>query len=173
MSGAPSLLSATIGLNSGWNLISSPIVPTDNAIGNMLGALAGKYSVVWAYQNNLWHMYDPANPGFSDLTTMEAGWGYWIKMTQAGSLNMSGTAASKTMSLLAGWNLVGYNSTTSQSIANALASIVDKVDVVWSYQNGAWKMYDPANPGFSDLNTMDSGYGYWIKTKQACTWTLP
>ena len=168
--------SFTIGgksLDKGWNLISLCKQPPDNAIPIPVDPIIGKYSSVWAFQNNSWKVYDPDHPGFSDLTTMEAGWGYWINMTETGTLTVTGTEPSKSLDLIRGWNLVGYNSCTPQPIADALKSIEGKYISVWLYINGQWKVYDPANPGFSDLDRMEPGYGYWIKTTQNCTWTLP
>jgi hypothetical protein len=167
------IIEAEINLTSGWNMISLSIQPDNTAISNVLNPISGKYSSAWAYQNNGWKVYDPANPGFSDLATMETGWGYWLNMTEAANLTVSGTEPSKSIDLLGGWNLVGYNSSTAQPIADALTSISGKVVSVWAYIDGSWKVYDPANPGFSDLTTMEPGYGYWIATTEACTWTLP
>jgi hypothetical protein len=162
-----------ISLNSGWNLISLPLQPSDHSIDDLLSSLQGIFTIVWSYQDGAWKMYDPFNPGFSDLTSMEIGYGYWIKMNGTGAINISGNAAPSAINLASGWNLVGYNSTSSKSAVDAIAGINDKVEIIWSYQNGAWKLYDPANPGFSDLGMLEPGRGYWIKTKQACSWTLP
>jgi hypothetical protein len=106
------------------------------------------------------------------LSTMEPGWGYYIYMTEAATLPMTGTEPSKSIDLIRGWNLVGYNSCTSQSIVDALKSIEGKYIFVWAFKNGAWRVYEPANPGFSDLTTMEPGYGYWIKTTPTCTWDV-
>jgi hypothetical protein len=160
-------------LDRGWNLISLCKQPLNNTIPIPIDPIIGKYSSLWAFQNNSWKVYDPDHQGFSDLDTMEAGWGYWINMMEAATLMVAGTDPSSFIDLIRGWNLVGYNSCTSQSIASALASIEGKYISVWAYINGQWRVYDPANPGFSDLITMEPGYGYWIKTKQNCTWTLP
>ena len=40
--------SANIELNSGWNLISLPLQPSDTSIGQVLASIAGKYISVWA-----------------------------------------------------------------------------------------------------------------------------
>ncbi len=166
--------SFVIGLTGpGWNLISLPQHPANTAISDILGSISGKYSSAWAFQNGSWKFFDPASPGFSDLSNMDAGWGYWLNMTESATLAVTGTEPSKTMNLIAGWNLVGYNSSASQNITNALASIAGKVVSVWAYHNNSWQFYDPASPGFSDLTTMSPGYGYWINTNGACTWTLP
>jgi hypothetical protein len=170
---ASDAITSTINLVNSWNLISLPVLPDNIAISDVLGSLSGKYTVVWAYQNGNWKLYNPANPGMSDLTTLEPSYGYWIKMKQTSTLDVTGSAAPTSLNLSTGWNLVGYNSTTAQPVANALSSIAGKYVSVWTYVNGSWKVYDPANPGFSDLTTMEPGRGYWIKAKQACTWTLP
>jgi len=104
---------------------------------------------------------------------MEAGWGYWLNMSEASTLSVTGTEPSKTVNLISGWNLVGYNASSPLDIGNALASIDSNVISVWAFIDNAWLVYDPANPDFSDLTTFTPGFGYWINTNGACTWTLP
>jgi hypothetical protein len=157
----------------GWNLISLPLQPNDTAIGSVLSGLSGQYASVWSFQNGLWLVYDPANPDFSDLTLMEAGWGYWMNMTGPATLSVTGTEPSQSIDLITGWNLVGYNSSTARAIADALTSINSNVISVWAFMNNGWLVYDPANPDFSDLDFMTPGVGYWINTNGGCTWTLP
>ena len=165
--------SADINLNTGWNLISLNNQPTDTDISSVLSSISGKYVSVWAYIDGGWKVYDPENPGFSDLTTMEVGRGYWINMSEFANLPVLGIAPSNSLDLSSGWNLVGYNSSTSQAVADELASIEGKYISVWAYMDGDWKVYDPANPGFSDLNTMEPGYGYWIYARETCEWEIP
>jgi sugar lactone lactonase YvrE len=160
-------------LNIGWNLMSLNKVPSDATISTVLDTITSKYISVWAYTDGNWQVYDPNNPGFSDLNNMDAGRGYWINMAEAGTLTISGSNPLNSIDLSTGWNLVGYNSESSQDIAVALASIEGKYISVWAYMDGGWKVYDPENPGFSDLLTMAPGYGYWINTKEACMWTVP
>lgn len=160
-------------LSTGWNLISLYKQPSNTDIASVLSSIAGKYTIVWAYINGSWKAYVPAYPGFSDLTTMEAGKGYWINMTEAETLIVTGSTPSTSIPLVSGWNLVGYNSSTSRSVADALNSIAGKYISVWAFVNGGWKVYNPANPGSSTLTTMEPGYGYWINMKEATTWTLP
>jgi hypothetical protein len=157
----------------GFNLISLYREPIDTDTATVLSAISGKYVSVWAFINNTWRVYDPANPGFTDLNNMEAGRGYWIDMDEPETLPMSGLTASNSIDLVNGSNLVGYNSSRSMAIADALASINGKYVSVWAFIDGNWRAYDPVNPGFSDLTTMEPGQGYWIDTTEPCTWTLP
>jgi len=161
-------------LSNGWNLISLPQEPVDSNIEAILTPILDKVISVWAYQDSRWWVYDPTNPGFSDLETMEAGRGYWINMYEDATLMLSGSTPSNTVELVTGWNLVGYNSDTVLLVYLALESIQDNLISVWAYDvKGKWQVYDPVNPGFSDLKDMIPGYGYWINAKEECTWSLP
>jgi hypothetical protein len=160
-------------LHTGWNLISLNVQPAHTAVAIVLEPINGKYISVWAYQDASWNVYDPLHSGFTDLTTMSSGLGYWINMKEPAFITFSGNASTSSIPLTAGWNLVGYNADVAKAITNALASIAGNYISVWAYINGGCKVYDPANPGLTDLTIMEPGYGYWIKTTHACTWTLP
>lgn len=164
---------ALLSLKKGWNLISLPVSPASAAIADVLFSISGDYSVVCAYQDGKWRMYNPDTPGLSDLSALEPGWGYWINMNRSETLTVSGASPSKIIQLVTGWNLVGYNALNSQPVSDALGSVKGKYVSVWTTVNGHWKVYYPANPNFSDLTSMERGYGYWIHTAEACSWTLP
>ena len=80
---------------------------------------------------------------------------------------------STTISLGTGWNLVGYNRTTSGDASTVLAGILANTSLVWGYPSQHWKFYDTTDEGGSTLGTFTSGAGYWIKTTGDVTWTLP
>jgi hypothetical protein len=158
-----------INLNKDLNLISLPEQPANTAIDQVTSSIKGKFNSIWAYVGGSWKLYDPGDPNFSDLLTMEAGQGYWIDMKESGALWGSGTAAPSSIPLSTGWNLIGYNSTISASVTDALKSISGKYDAVWAYRDGVWKLYDPQAPNFSDLTLMEPGAGYWVQAIQSCT----
>ncbi|MCX5995544.1 MAG: hypothetical protein NTV59_06055 [Chloroflexi bacterium] len=54
-------------------------------------------------------------------------------------------------------------------IGPSLASINDKLIIVWGYYGGDWKMYDPNDALGSTLTGLTSGSGYWIKVNGNCT----
>jgi len=160
-------------LDNGWNLISLIEQPVNTAIGEVLSAISGSYNSVWAFKNGSWKVYYPAYPGYSDLDTMETGWGYWINMLAATALPVSGPTSSDPILLEPGWNLVGFNSSETLAVADALQSIAGKYESVWAYINGRWKAYYPDYFEYSDLLVMEPRYGYWIKATEQCTWTMP
>ena len=165
----------SIQLHTGWNLISLPIMPDDSDVLDVMSSVDGNWNSVWSYETGNWKRYDLTGPGFlNDLTTMEPGKGYWIDMKSADTLSLSGNEPTvKSIPLVSGWNLVGYNSLSSKSTTEAMNSIDGNWNSVWSYEAGNWKRYDLTGPGFlNDLTTMEPGKGYWINMKSSDTWTL-
>ena len=165
--------SVSISLQAGWNMFSVPLAPPSADVVEVLAPIAGAYKAVWAYSRGKWRCYDPANPALSDLERIEPGRGYWINMKVARRLTVSGAPATASVPLYGGWNLVGYNTAHPQSVETALASIGGDCLSVWSFKRGAWRLYDPKNPQYSDLTEFAPGDGYWIETGQDCQWRLP
>ncbi len=160
-------------LSSGWNLISLPLQPVNTAIASVLSGIAGSYQAVWAYSNGAWQVYDPSDVQGSTLTTMQAGYGYWIKMTAAHTLSVSGAAPSpSSISLSQGWNLAGYNTTSCAAASTALSSISSVLDAAWGYLPQGWQLYAPAGQS-NTLGQICPGWGYWIDVSGAGTWTMP
>jgi hypothetical protein len=118
-----------IDLNPKWNLISIPLFPYNTDITYILSALnaSDQLMSVWYFDQcedadpdeGVWHVY----PG--DLTTMEAGKAYWIRMKHPGDVGYNasqfpaglfvwGTHAPMPSDPMAsfdvceGWNMVGF-----------------------------------------------------------------
>ena len=160
-----------------WQLISLQTQPENINTSTVLSPIMDKIISIWSYTDGTWFLYDPENPYFSDLESMEAGKGYWLHQNSdidiENDLSITGTEPARSVTLSAGWNLVGYNSMTTEDTSIAMSSIEGSYISIWAYKDGQWLMYDPANPVFSDLETMEPGYGYWINASEPCTWTLP
>jgi hypothetical protein len=158
-------ITQTIQLQKNWNLISLPIDPSDDDIGDVLAPINGMYTAVHAYDGKEYESYYPGNAS-STLKKMPAGRGYWVFMTQAASLQVKGTKADKTIHLSKEqWNLVGYNSTSPMSAAQALASTGGKVTVVYSY--------DVVSNSYKVVDIFQPGSGYWMFASENVNWTLP
>ena len=77
----------------------------------------------------------------------------------------------KTISLVVGWNLVGYDAVHSQPVHHAISSIASLIESVWGWSYGHWLSYVPGRQENS-LTNLEPGMGYWIKMKQPATWTV-
>ena len=165
-----------IELQSGWNLVSIPVQSESREISHLLTPIAANVESVFAYDGcstaeNKWTSYKPSNPPFANtLAEIDVTMGLWINMSAADTLPVSGTVPQQsTISLCEEWNLVGYPSSQTRSIPNALNSITGAYDLVYGYDaaSDSWAQYHPSGPPFANtLNDMEAGAGYWIKANQ-------
>jgi hypothetical protein len=165
---------SALSLGTGWNLISIPVQPADKKISSVLSSIEGKYQAIYAY-NTASGEYQSYTPGSSSntLTELNAGNGYWIYMDQPASFSVNGSAASREINLVTGWNLAGYNSTQEADVAAALGAAAGKVSALYGFDNSAnsYKGYVPGEE--NELTRLSPGRGYWIFTSENVKWTLP
>jgi len=207
--------SQTIPLQQGWNLISfsvntcfykeipHPTVPMlegleyvhVGSIAEVLTSIAGKYEVVRGFDRYGAHTYDPTlSDDFNDLTYLAPGYGYWIKMKEAGELTLRGSRVGmgKSLDLVGGWNLVGYwpdvvyytgtkapamtfatppspmFSNHVDSLMKVLKSLEGNVEVIRGFDADGYHSFKPDVPAFiNDLNYLGPGYGYWLRVKES------
>ncbi|HAZ16995.1 MAG: hypothetical protein UV70_C0008G0008 [Parcubacteria group bacterium GW2011_GWA2_43_13] len=168
-----------VAIQPGWNVISIPLTPTNPAIANVLGGLSNDIESVWSYDtlNNQWLVYRPGgDPLLNNLTTMTAGYGYWLKFNRAtassltGYGNTFGSAQSvpPSVRLDYGWNLIGFyqvNDTDSTQANHALASLERDVnDAETSLWTQLW-IYSPSELQYRSIgytDTVHAGEGYWV-----------
>jgi hypothetical protein len=169
--------SSSVELSGGWNLISLPVESLDSSIDSVLSSINGSYTSVWTYNRDsgkpAWLRYDLESPDFlNDLNIMETGAGYWIYMSDPGTVNIAGTASDTAVNLYSGWNLVGCKSLTALNIYEATASISGDFSV-WTFdpENEVWINYAPGDPS-SDLSEIEPWKGYWIYTTEDCLWYM-
>jgi hypothetical protein len=170
--------SAVIYLNTGWNLISLPLIPTNTAIATVLAGITptGKVISVW-YYNPLgattalkWPSYVPGGPT-PDLTTMEDGKGYLINMSAPATLVVSGTVLPvgsltlpPTYDVSIGYNLIGFKSLTEMDNGDYLAPLSYRLPIYWK-EAGVWELLT------TTAEHMNPGFGYWVYFNAAGTIT--
>ncbi|MCP4344155.1 MAG: hypothetical protein GY795_01340 [Desulfobacterales bacterium] len=164
-----SVITITIELKQGWNLVSFPVMPLVSSPPDIMASISGSFTSVYSQQQEIWKYYDPRLT--SSLSSIKAGWGYWINMDNPATLTVSGSASLQPVPLEEGWNMVGYNSLESMDVSDALASIHGKYKGIFEYDE-EWIFYDPLLPS-SRLKKLNPGHGYWIDVTEACTWVLP
>jgi len=164
----------SIALNSGWSLISLPLIPTNTNIESVLGSILDKVSAVWYYSggpSGTWSSYSPGGP--PGLTTMEAGKAYWINVAAGGpyTLTIQGRTwacpleVPPTYSYVAGWNLVGYKSLATKTVGTYLPQVSAQHDTpISGYFNGS-------SINLTDAQNMASWRGYWVRFTGAGPWT--
>jgi beta-galactosidase len=170
-SAPPTELSAIVPLSAGWNLISLPLQPTDNSIQVVLSEIAGQFEVLYSYDSSL-NRYQTYIPGSTanDLSVINAGIGYWIYMRQAKDLSVKGSTANQSITLKAGWNLIGFNSRNALSVVQAIRTIESKISVIYSFDStsNTYKTYIPNS--LMEFQMLEPGKGYWIYALEDVTW---
>jgi CubicO group peptidase (beta-lactamase class C family) len=164
----------SLALVPGWNLISAPFEPQPNGITAVLSSIDNKYSAVYAF-NASGRKYEGFIPGAqdNDISTIQSGRGYWLYALTAANLTFEGSSNSSEISLIEGWNLIGYKGLTSMSVTSALGSVQSSVDAVYGFNStaGSYNAYIPGQD--SNLNMLEPGHGYWIYATRNTTWRLP
>jgi len=68
------------------------------------------------------------------------------------------------ITLKQGWNLISFPiEPNGDNIADIIGDAQDKIESIWGYEGGEWQVHIPGNTVISNLNTLASGLGYWIK----------
>lgn len=151
-----STVTQSISLSAGWNLISFYVLPEDASITNVFGSNISKISIV---KNND-GFYKPSKADkLQSLTEFEYGQAYLVKANSAFSISVEGVApTSTTISLKAGWNLLGYPKATEANASNVLSGIAGK--------------YTELKDLSSSQTTLKPGKGYYIKMNSDASVTI-
>ena len=157
----PPVTDWTIELDSGWNLISLPLIPTYGGnITTFLSSISANVLTVWAYDPVAgWTSWAPGWGG--DLTAMEDGLGYWINMSGADTLSFAGVElplpplTPPTYDVAVGWNLIGFKSTAAMTAGDYLNAIVGDWVRIYGFDSGMFQVVQSGS-------LMQPGYGYWL-----------
>jgi DNA-directed RNA polymerase subunit H (RpoH/RPB5) len=163
---------STLELIAGWNFIGLPVIPVSTDISDVLAGIIDKVVIVWSYDGAAWTRYIPGVA--SSLTQMTSGVGYWINLSEAAALTVSGTIPpSNDITLTAGWNLISLGTAPGDpDIGTVLAGIIDDVVIVWHYDGvtGIWTRFIPGGP--ASLTEMTQGNAYWVYMNSPRTLTI-
>ncbi len=145
-----------INLNTGWNLISSNVIPQNPNIVDMF-AQVNNLVLVKAANGNI---YDPAF-GINNIGNWDVKDAYWVYLTAPSTLEFLGAPVkpeNTPIVLNQGWNMVSYLRNSSMAPVDALQSISGNLVFV---KDALGNVYYPAF-GLNTLSNMNPEEGYWI-----------
>lgn len=162
--------STTIDLESGWNLISLPLIPTNSNIETgVLADLIDAGTVIqvrtWVWEAGVLVEKAWLGVGHGEFTTMKDGQGYWIEMDAAGALVVTGSElpappqTPPSYDVCTGWNMVGFKSLTEQTATEYLgALVIGTMEAMYGYDAaaGTYTIIGEASPN------LVPGDGYWL-----------
>ena len=159
-------------LSQGWNLVSLPLIQSDESIDEVLESIDGKWDCVQYYDStdpDHWKSHNIYRPdSLNDLHYLDHRMGFWINITEPNvNLTVRGYIPSSTsINLYAGWNLVGYPSLNTETVANALwGTGADKVMVCNTSEPYNIKEVGPNY-------VMKPGEGYWVHVPADSVWVV-
>jgi parallel beta-helix repeat protein len=156
-------------LSKGPNLISIPLVQSDESVQKVLQTLS--YDNAWYHDpvNQEWRSYMKSKPYGQSLEHLNHTMGIWVNVTQDSNLTVAGVVpTSTTIDLQAGWNLVGFPSfDDNYTVADLKAAVaVERIEG-----------YDGLAPPYflrvmGDGDFLQAGFGYWIRVESPAIWIL-
>lgn len=158
-------ITQTISLNSGWNMVSLNVHPTNLQIDSVFSGVMAYLQSVKSTEG----VYIPNNP-YSTITSLADGKGYYVKVSQSCTLTVTGVAINQStpIALAAGWNLAAFTPQSAISVATAVASLGTNLVQV----KGTEGIYIPGNP-YNTLTSLSPGRSYWIKLNAAASLVYP
>ena len=157
----------TLSLTEGWNLISFYVEAEDMAPAKVLASIKGNLVLI----KDLKSSYNPTLPPFlNTLKGLNVKDGYWVNVDANVSFELEGVVpAGASITVRAGWNLVGYPRETGAAPGNELASLDGKVQQFKNLKSS----FDPALPPFlNTLKVMTPGLGYWLEVREDGVWNV-
>jgi len=160
-----------IPLDTGWNLISIPVIQVDTGINTVLGSIAGQWDYAMWFDSSLpgWRTYATFRPAsVNTLTDVDHTMAIWLNVNSPCTLVVAGAVAQTTdIGMVSGWNFVGYPSMdTGTTIADAMSGI--PYDALEGYSGSGEYNLQP----IPDTTIMLGGEGYWVHTTGPATWSL-
>jgi hypothetical protein len=161
-----------IALSEGWNLISFPLIQSDESLDNVLRLIDGKWDQIQIYDPlapENWKSKCTFKPGqLNDFDSISHKNGFWINITEPGvNLTITGyEPVSVDIPLYAGWNLVGYPSLTTSTVYDALFDT--GYDAVEGFNATAPYRISP----LGDTYVMNPGEAFWVHVPADTVWTV-
>jgi len=172
----------------GWNLLSIHVDPPNTSINSVLEDIMTNIVSAWKWVGGNWAVCLPnetdegasyaSSKGFSQLTDITCGEGFWVNSSISQTLTCSGTEpADVSCSLSSGWNLMGLKTNQSKSITDYISGKEGKIASIWKWVNNNWAVYLPGggtdtyaqSKGFSVLETINPGEGFWMNCTEVVT----
>jgi sugar lactone lactonase YvrE len=155
--GSTETVEMDVALEAGWNMVSVPLTldPEADAPGDVFPGNVAVYT------------WNPTSKSYEAPETIAPEVGYWVAMTTADTITVTGTPATEwTDALTTGWNMCG-------SVHGDPVDVDDLDDGgSGAVLKGAVYWWDPTGKSYSTASQIDQGKGYWIAATCACELTV-
>ena len=167
----------TLTFNNGWNWISINVAnPQSNSVESILGSVGSPSDEIWG-QKSVYDQYSTQSgwSGSLDITGLDPQSMYKLHLTKAGVALVNGKIVdtdSAKVTIVSGWNWIGFVPQFNESVNEALASYGPQDgDLIKSQK--AFSMYYKGLGWIGTLSIMEPGKGYMLQTSKASTLVYP
>jgi hypothetical protein len=165
-------------VHSGWNLISTPLIQNNTNTLNVLNDSAGDGGTNWNVVQSFirsspgqWKSYATYKPAFlNTLLDINHTMGLWIYITSLGDgeLTFFGDYSDySTITLKAGWNLVGYPAQNPRTVTNSFAGVTEFISAEGYNAVAPYRISQLAGSYM-----MQPGEAYWVQVSADTTWII-
>ncbi|MFQ6060725.1 MAG: hypothetical protein ACE5KV_05450, partial [Thermoplasmata archaeon] len=154
-------------LSQGLNLVSYPLIVSNDSSESVLSSIQGMYDSIQKYiGDSQWQSWS-SSKNWQGPIRLNLSEGWWIHVLEETYLDVTGVLPGRVnIHLSPGWNLVGYPTLTDRTVAEALFGVnYTKVET-----------FDEESP--YHLRTLRSddylttGIGYWIYLTEESVWSI-
>lgn len=160
----------TCSLGAGWDWFSINVIPDDASLGAVLSGLTlASNDLIKNTDTGQFSQWDGTH-WLGTLAAIDPGDGYKINLTHQSSLSLSGPPVGSSLSVVSGWNLIGFAPQASESVTDALSSLsLTTGDLV----KGDAGDFSEFNAGWlGSLTMLDPCEGYMLRVANAGTLSL-
>lgn len=156
-------------LSIGVNLVSIPLIQSDESIQTVLQTVS--FDKAWYYDSlsQRWKWYSDFKPYDGELLTIDHVVSVWLDVSGDSNLTVAGLVPLTTnIDLVPGWNLIGHPS------FNSTLTVADLKNGVGAERVEGFHASAP--PYFlrelSDIDVLQPGFGYWIYVDGPAVWVI-
>ena len=164
-------------LYKGWNLVSFYCIGMAVHRDKVLESINDSYQKIFYYDasdsSDHWKSYDKDLPDWTvqQLNYMDRVSAYWIYMNNEADYYYNGSKRSSVISLVPGWNFVGYPSKTNNTISFAMSGVMFNIMKTYDSSSSIYFVYDNSSMSNS-LDTLETYKGYWVNSSAYQSWNV-
>ena len=170
----PTAITQVVTLSPGWNWWSGYIELDGNSLQSLENGLGGNGLMIKS-QNDGYASYLAGFGWYGSLAAINNENTYQIRASEACTVEMTGAMANPAdhpVTLVAGWNWIGYPVSASMTITEALSGITPQSGDMLKSQNDGYASYLEGYGWYGSLGTLQPGMGLMYKSNNGSAVTL-
>jgi hypothetical protein len=168
-----------ITLNTGWNIISANIIPSNLNLKDLFQTLidAGKLKKIMDESGKTIENFGAFGGWKNNIGNLNSAKGYKVNVTAASTLSLEGTPVPLPfdLALAAGWNIISYPSATAQDAKALVQSLIDagKLKKVMDETGKTIENFGAFGGWKNNIGNFLPGKGYKVNVLENCILTIP